>query len=206
VLRLLSLEKLKHVKITAINEKKRVASRITLKMTSSDTVGSNIRQLEGAFLYQFDGHVVSKGVHLVLKYLGKKREVIVESVDAEDDSQLDQLSSDMSSLTVDDKSRAYYLILPSTKVSFNVPSLNEASDSPSVDLNDFGGSHEVVEETKKLCSNIFFQPPNSKSKTHKYSYYYFIFVIFKFCLQVKVREECCCMDRLELANRCCARR
>jgi len=169
------LEKQKHVRITAINDKKQVASRITLKITPTDAVGPNIHQLEGAFLYQFDGHAVFKGVHLVLKYLGKKRQVIVESVGHEDDSKLDQLSTGMSSLSVDDKSRDYYFILPSTKVSFNLPTIKEALGSPSVDLSDYGGSHEVVEEFKKLCNNIFLQPPNSKSNNHKSLLLRFIF-------------------------------
>ena len=155
------MEKLKNVRLSPIDDKKRVASRIIVRMASPD--GTNMHQLEGAFLYQFDGHVVFKGVHLVLKYLGKKRRIIVESVSHEGDSQLGDLSSDLSSLTVDDR-RSYYLILPSTKVSFNVPSTEDpSSDSSSVDLSDFGGSHEVVEETKKLCSNIFLKPTNSKS-------------------------------------------
>ena len=111
------------------------------------------------FLHQFNNHVVRKGTRLVLKHLGKKWLVVVENairtVGAEDD-----LSAVMESLTMD-APHVYLLILSTTKISFDVPDKASTKTSPSFELSDFGGSHEVVQEITKLCTSVFLQTPTT---------------------------------------------
>lgn len=163
VLRLLSMDQQKNLYIFSPGEEKYIAARVHLKIALRDSPPFETSLLENVFLHQFDNHLVRKGNRLVLKHMGKKWLITVIRLDSAKSD--DDLSAGMSSLSMDTvHSRVYSLILSNTQICFDAP--NEVSSEPSyVELTDFGGGHEVVEELKKLCTSVFQATTTSKSNS-----------------------------------------
>lgn len=161
ILRLLSMDQQKNLYIFSPGEEKYIAARVHLKIALRDSPPFETSLLENVFLHQFDNHLVRKGNRLVLKHMGKKWLITVIRLDSAKSD--DDLSAGMSSLSMDTvHSRVYSLILSNTQICFDAP--NEVSSEPSyVELTDFGGGHEVVEELKKLCTSVFQATTTSKS-------------------------------------------
>lgn len=149
------MDQQKNLNLSALDEEKNIATSVHLSLASNDTISCESSQLEKMFLHQFDGHVVRKGTHLVLKYLGKKWQVLVKKITHDVDETDDKLSTEMESLTIDTKTteHTYLFILSTTKICFD--SSNKVPRDPSsLGLSDFGGGHEVVQEITKLCSSV----------------------------------------------------
>jgi hypothetical protein len=158
------MDQQKNLYVSTPSENKHIAAKVHLKIALRDNPPLEITQLENVFLHQFDSHLLRKGNRFALKHLGKKWLITVERVIRSDsDRSNDDLSAGMSSLTVDViQSRDYSLVLSNTNICFDAP--NEVSSDPSfVELSDFGGAHDVVEEIKKLCTSVFQATNPSKS-------------------------------------------
>lgn len=150
------MDQQKNLNLSALDEEKNIATSVHLSLESNDTIQCEPSQLEKIFLHQFNGHAVREGTHLVLKHLGKKWQVVVKRITGGADETDDKLSTEMRSLTIDSRitERTYLLILSTTKICFD--SSNEVScDASSLELSDFGGGHDVVQEITKLCSSVF---------------------------------------------------
>lgn len=152
--------------MTALNGAVRVATHVQIEVTSQDSLPPN-EKLEQIFLNQFEGHTICPQVLLVAKHMGKKLLLSVKQVTSKESNNLEaQLSEGLSSLTMDSScpARGYFTILNNTRISFITES-DEASPTKrdAFELEDFGGSEEVVREIKKLCASIFCRGTPSKS-------------------------------------------
>ena len=166
VLKVLDMDKQKGLRISAVRGERQPAGHLRIQLNrkaESDIDGSlNLKQLEEAFLHQFDEHPVRPGITLVLKYFGKKWAVRVQSCDGSDET---NLSSAMAALSVlnstSDPPQPYFLVLSSTRVQLVAGAAR--SGQPSVvpiGLDDFGGARDVVDEVKRICSAVFQQQPD----------------------------------------------
>lgn len=149
------MDQQKNLYLSAIDEGKNIATSLHLKIALNETVLCETSLMEKNFLHQFNGHVVRKGTPLVLKLFGRKWQVIVKKI-TESDSVNGELSTEMKSLSLNtDVPHVYSLILSTTKIYWVQPNEISSGLVDPVGLSDFGGSHEVVEEITKLCTNVF---------------------------------------------------
>lgn len=148
----------KGLKLSAIQDEKKPAGNLQLRLCNKEPDGSlNLKQLEEAFLHQFDGHTVRPGVMLVIKHFGKKWAVRIQRCnDSPDNNDLSSAMSALKMMEDDDGGthQSYWSVLSSTRINFIGTERTEPSFVP-VGLDDFGGSHDVVDEVKRICSAIF---------------------------------------------------
>ena len=155
---------LSHLKVTALNSAVRIAIHVQLEVTSQDSILPN-EKLEQIFLNQFEGHTVCQQALLVAKHMGKKLLLSVKEIKSKESNSLEaQLADGLSSLSMESSStaRGYFTVLSSTRISFTAESVATAP-TDSFELEDFGGSEEVVREIKKLCASVFRRGTPSKS-------------------------------------------
>lgn len=172
VLKVLSIDMKSVIKISRIRSKVTVAVELHLSL-DVENEPSNTENLASAFLLQFEGYTVYKGVTLVLKHYGRKWRVKVDKIVSSNQNwstdQVENLECNIKSLSMDDTQPRVEcsLILASTKVNFSTSNNSAETITNRVSLLDFGGSHEVVEEMKKMCLSIFRRPASSSKSNLK---------------------------------------